>query len=174
MLKLLALLVMLSYTSLLAYEISIDSSSDIAEERADRKYTFKRDAQKKVVIDIESKLMWQDDSFAKSVKKSLVDAKQYCYNLTLASFTNWRLPSIKELQSIADISHSNPAIHKEFKNVISDYYISASPRLSDIDTILYMDFNQGHKYKGSRRGRGYIRCVRVHKQKHQKDNKFIK
>ena len=92
-----------------------------------------------------------------------MDAKNYCYKLTLATYTNWRLPSIEELEMIADISRSSPAINKEFKNVKSDFYISASPPLSDIDTIFYMDFKNGHKYEASRRGRGYVRCVRVNK-----------
>lgn len=154
----------LSYTALSSYEITIDSPSKIAEEKVKEKHIFKRDDAKEVVTDTQSIFMWQDDVDVKTIKKGLADAKNYCYKLTLGNFTNWRLPSIEELEMIADITRS-PAINKEFKNVKLDYYISASPRLSDIDTIFYMDFNQGHKYEASRRGKGYIRCVRVNKTK---------
>ena len=163
--KLLYLTLFLSYTTLFSYEITIDAPSTNMKEKAKKIHTFKRDNAKEIVIDADSKLVWQDDTEAKSIKKGLVDAKNYCYKLTLATYTNWRLPSIEELEMIADITHSNPAINKEFKNIKSDFYISASPRLSDIDTILYMDFSNGHKYEASRRGRGYVRCVRVNKEK---------
>ena len=165
-LKLIYLTLFLSYTTLFSYEITIDSPSPVAKEKVKKKHTFKRDNVKEIVIDTNSKLMWQDDTSAKTVKKGLMDAKNYCYKLTLATYTNWRLPSIEELEMIADITRSSPAINKEFKNVKSDFYISASPRLSDIDTILYMDFKNGHKYEASRRGKGYVRCVRVNKDKY--------
>lgn len=161
--KLFQLIVLLSYTALGSYEITIDTPSNIVKQKIEKKHIFKRDNVKEVVIDTDSRLIWQDDISSKTVRKSLMDAKNYCYKLTLANFTNWRLPSIEELEMIADISRSSPAINKEFKNVKSDFHISSSPRLSDIDTILYMDFNNGHKYEASRRGKGYVRCVRVNK-----------
>jgi len=39
------------------------------------------------------------------------DALNYAENLTLANNSNWRLPNIKELQSITDYSTSNPAVN---------------------------------------------------------------
>lgn len=163
--KLLQLILLLSYTTLFSYEITIDSPSKISKEKVLQKHVFKRDDAKEIVIDTDSKLVWQDDVSAKIVKKGLMQAKNYCYKLIHANFTNWRLPSIEELETIADITLSSPAINKNFKNVKSDFYISASPRLSDIDTILYMDFKGGHRYEASRKGRGYVRCVRVDKKK---------
>jgi len=154
--------------SLLAHDISIDSKAKYAKEKVKKMHEFVRDDTKSVVIDKNSIFMWQDDKSVKVVKKSLMDAKAYCYKLILGGFTNWRLPSIEELETIADSTKKSPAINENFKNTISDYYISASPRLSDIDTILYMDFSLGHRYEASRRGRGYIRCVRVTKKKSSK------
>ena len=163
--KLFQLILLLSYTALGSYEITIDTPSKIVKQKIEKKHIFKRDNVKEVVIDTDSRLIWQDDISSKTVRKGLADAKNHCYKLTLATYTNWRLPSIEELELITDPTHSAPAINKEFKNVKSDFYISASPRLSDIDTILYMDFSNGHKYEASRRGKGYVRCVRVNKTK---------
>ena len=164
--KLFFIIISLSYTLLLSYEISIDSfSSKKVQEKKEKKHIFKRDSTKEVVLDSSSYLMWQDNLSVKTLKRGLKDAKEYCYKLKLSNYTDWRLPSIEELKSIADITTKSPAINKAFKNVKSDFYISASPRLSDIDTIMYMDFKNGHKYEASRRGKGYVRCVRVDKKR---------
>ena len=71
-------------------------------------------------------LVWQDNSDAKNVQKDWSGAKGYCQNLTLEEKSDWRLPTIKELQSIVDIKKFNPAIKDGFKNVASNDYWSSS------------------------------------------------
>ncbi len=63
----------------------------------------------KVVNDLVTGLMWQqtidtdgDGDIDAGDKKSLSDSKTYCENLTLAGYTDWRLPNIKELYSLID------------------------------------------------------------------------
>ncbi|BDD12116.1 hypothetical protein FUAX_45480 (plasmid) [Fulvitalea axinellae] len=70
------------------------------------------------VSDLATGLMWQkaDDGVARNWK----DALSYSENLELASYTDWRLPNAKELQSIVDYSRSpqttdSPAINPIFK-----------------------------------------------------------
>ncbi len=60
------------------------------------------------VTDQNSGLIWQhrDDGIARDWRDSLA----YCEGLELAGQADWRLPNIKELQSIVDYSRNNPAI----------------------------------------------------------------
>ncbi len=155
----LLLIFLLSDVFLMAHEISLDSTLDVSP-KGQLKHTFKRDDLKNIVIDLNLKYMWQDNIDAKQIRKGLNDAKDYCHKLTLGNFIDWRLPTIEELETIIDHSNLTSVVNSQFKNVKSDYYISASPLLSDIDTISYMDFSQGIKYDGNRKGKAYVRCVR--------------
>ncbi len=53
------------------------------------------------------------------------DALQYCENLEFAGYTDWRLPNVRELQSIADYQRSNPAIDPVF-GAVSNWYWSST------------------------------------------------
>jgi Protein of unknown function (DUF1566) len=64
------------------------------------------------VTDLATGLMWQqsDDGIAKNWKDSLA----YAEDLTLAGYSDWRLPNARELQSILDYTRRNPAIDPIF------------------------------------------------------------
>ena len=69
------------------------------------------------ISDLATGLMWQktDDGIARNWEEALY----YAENLSLASFSDWRLPNAKELQSIVDYSRSpqttnSPAINPMF------------------------------------------------------------
>ena len=115
-----------------------------------------------ILNDSKTGLVWQDDSAAKNTKMNWAEAKRYCSDLSLAGHDDWRLPTIKELQSIVDISKYNPAIKKGFKNVsTSDFYWSSSVCVSDTKDAWLVRFKVGstlnHHDKTDER---YVRCVR--------------
>jgi len=64
------------------------------------------------VTDISTGLMWQQSSAP--VTYTWEQALSYCENLTLADYTDWRLPTIKELGSIVDHARIYPAINITF------------------------------------------------------------
>ncbi len=70
------------------------------------------DNQNGTVTDQASKLTWQqkDDGRTRDWKSAL----QYCQDLKLGGSENWRLPSVKELQSIVDYSRKYPALDTRF------------------------------------------------------------
>ena len=122
--------------------------------------TLIRDDNKDVVIDPKRNLMWQDNHESKTVQKNWQDAIHYCENLTFAGYSDWRLPGIVELESIADDTKYNPAIKIGFKNVTSDYYWSSSPNVSDSSNAWLVYFNFGNDSWGGKSTSYLVRCVR--------------
>jgi hypothetical protein len=68
-----------------------------------------------ILNDSKTGLTWQDNSAVKETKMTWQDTKSYCSELNLGGYSDWRLPNIKELQSIVDIRKYKPAIKKGFK-----------------------------------------------------------
>jgi len=114
-----------------------------------------------VYVDSATGLMWQDNSDAKSIKKDWEGAREYCANLELGRYSDWRLPNIKELQSIVDVSHYKPAIKRGFKNVnTSDYFWSSSVYVSDTKDAWVVYFKNGRTNYYNKTDENYVRCVR--------------
>lgn len=63
------------------------------------------------VTDNKTGIMWQQ---ADRGYMSWVSALSYCEGLSLGGFTDWRLPNIKELESITDDSKYNPALETTY------------------------------------------------------------
>ena len=106
-------------------------------------------------------LMWQDNSEAKNTKRDWEEALHYCAKLSLAGHSDWRLPNIKELQSIVDVGRYKPSIQKGFKNVsTSDYYWSSSVFVSDSKGAWIVYFKNGYTYRYDKSYEYYVRCVR--------------
>jgi hypothetical protein len=104
-------------------------------------------------------LQWQDDSASRTVKRSYSGAISYCEALSLSGYSDWRLPSIKELQSIVDIGRYKPAIKSSFKNIASKFYWSCSPFASASKHVAWgVSFRGGNTSNGS--SESYVRCVR--------------
>jgi hypothetical protein len=114
-----------------------------------------------VVTDSKLGLVWQDNSAAKSTKKKWKSAKKYCKNLSLADYSDWRLPSYEELLSIVDYDRYDPAIMPSFKNVnTSDYFWSSSVYVSGTNGAWVVYFKNGYASGYLKIGKGYVRCVR--------------
>jgi len=85
----------------------------------------------------------------------------YCNNLTLAGQSDWRLPTIKELASLADLSRYNPAIDPVFKiYTVSSYYWSSTTNAYYTDDAWYVYFSYGFDSYGNKSTSRYVRAVR--------------
>ncbi len=114
-----------------------------------------------VVVDTKLNLMWQDNSEAKRVEKKWKEAKNYCQNLSLAGYNDWRLPNYNELLTIADYDHYEPAIMPSFKNIASDIYWSSSEAVSSAKDAWKVIFSVGGTYGlGTKSLEYFVRCVR--------------
>ena len=133
---------------------------------------FSRDNRLGVVRDNIYKLMWQDDDLPDWMTYD--KAVGYCDDLIFAGYSDWRLPTLKEMLSITDDTRHNPAINKAFKNIA--YY-----KTNNKDEIFLEAYWSSTKYAGnshrvwsvrySKDGtlldiyipsdtRGFVRCVR--------------
>ena len=97
---------------------------------------FIRDDLSQIVTDSLKNLMWQDDDESKRVKKRWISLKSwyekdyfnttgdsatsYCKNLTLGKYSDWRLPTMSELKTIANLKESS------FKNIATKNYWSST------------------------------------------------
>ena len=77
----------------------------------------------------------------------------------------WRLPNIKELSTIADISRANPAIDsKAFPATPAGSVWSSSPEVDNPDFAWYVNFGDGYAHYDYDRGYAYhVRLVRSSK-----------
>jgi len=94
------------------------------------------------VTDKASGLMWQqqDDGVGRNWQDSLA----YCEGLELAGQTDWRLPNIKELQSIVDYTRHDPAIDP-VAFTLSDsegWFWSGTTHGDNITTAAYICFGK--------------------------------
>jgi len=88
-------------------------------------------------------------------------AKAYCADLDLWWYTDWRLPNIKELQSIADYSRYNPAIDtSKFTSTANNYYWSSTPYSYNTSDAWIVYFYRANSPNSSKTDSYYVRCIR--------------
>lgn len=115
-----------------------------------------------LVTDGKTGLSWQRD--ADSEMRSWNDADAYCRELTLAG-GGWRLPAYKEMLTLVDPTHSDPAVDtRAFPKTSAEAYWTASPCL---DSMGYrsVDFHAGSMNGNSAdpcssADQYFVRCVR--------------
>lgn len=108
-----------------------------------------------IYVDSAANFMWQDDESAKTVKLIWQDAMNYCENLNLAGYDDWRLPNVDELKSLF-IKKLN------LKNISEKSYWSGSlhNELSQASYVYFRNGNSGWSYKDDRY---LVRCIRENK-----------
>ncbi|MBF0352999.1 MAG: DUF1566 domain-containing protein [SAR324 cluster bacterium] len=111
------------------------------------------------VTDSWTQLVWQkeDDDTTRTWEQALT----YCEALVLGGQNDWRLPNIRELESLVDAATYSPAINSTyFPNTNSSNYWSSSSNAnysSDAWMVLFIGGSVGY---GNKSGTYYVRCVR--------------
>ncbi len=111
------------------------------------------------VTDTFTGLMWQkeDDGSGLTWEAAIT----YAQDLSLAGFEDWRLPNIKELDSITDLSAYNPAIDPIFSGTKPSGYWSSTAIVNNPDNPWAVNFyNGGDIYNINEASEYYVRSVR--------------
>jgi hypothetical protein len=90
------------------------------------------------ITDTDTKLQWQD---AKIMPSSRADkAMKYCNNLILAGKNDWRLPTLKELETIVNGSYINRKAKFKFDNF---YLWSSTEYDENTNQVFLIKFDNG-------------------------------
>ena len=110
------------------------------------------------VTDTSTELMWQK---ASSSNKTWEQALAYCEGLSFGGYTDWRLPTVKELQSLADYSRYYPAINiTYFPDTAASWYWSSTTYVYYTYYAWYVHFANGYVPNPNKYYAGYVRAVR--------------
>jgi hypothetical protein len=115
---------------------------------------------RRFVVDHSTGLMWaREDTGANLTWK---DAHKVCADLRLGGFSDWRLPTVRELLTLVDYERHSPAIDKDaFPTCKTSWYWTATPLASSPgDYAWFVDFDFGDALCGRQDGEGLVRAVR--------------
>jgi hypothetical protein len=111
-------------------------------------------------IDKESSLYWYNPDESMTEELTWHDAKLYCEDLEYDGYNDWRLPTVRELYTLVDVTKRDPAIKKGLKFTQMDYYWSATTSASNSSKKWCVDFKSGYVKTFHESNDYYIRCVR--------------
>ena len=118
-------------------------------------------AETTIVKDPTTNLMWEDTPHVKEMKIRQPRAAEYCNELKIGGFEDWRLPTIHELLTIIDYKRLSPAILKEFTYVAEESFYWSKTHVADADDEFWgVNFKRGASSKASEYYDRYGRCVR--------------
>ncbi len=111
------------------------------------------------VSDGHTGLTWQQAEVTSTL--TWEGALNYCENLALGNQTDWRVPNIKELRSISDVAHLNPAIDTTyFPAAQAARYWSSTTQFGHAEAAWFADFMDGRTSYEVKTSALLVRCVR--------------
>lgn len=95
-----------------------------------------------VVVDSMTSLLWLQ--LPDTASKTWEEALNFAQNFTIDEYSDWRLPNIKELQTINSLNYSSPSIDRStFPGISTTQYWSSTTTPNQIDKAWYLDTKFG-------------------------------
>ena len=110
-----------------------------------------------IVKDKNTGLFWESQNEAWT--KTWEQAKTYCETLDKWWKTNWRLPTIGELEWLVDFSRYSPAINTNYFTVELDSYWSSVTAADYSNGAWCLNFYNGETYRQLKSSNSYVLCV---------------
>jgi formylglycine-generating enzyme required for sulfatase activity len=110
-------------------------------------------------VDPKTGLEWQCRSAG---EMSWNEAKEYAQWLSLGDKSDWRLPSLSELESLLDRSRYRPVIREEVPFRDERSYWSSTTFEEDTSTAWIVMFEGAYVLSYYKMNRYHVRCVRGH------------
>lgn len=133
---------------------------------------LQRDEISETVYDKSTNLVWQDNK-SEEIVLDWNDAVDYCNELSLAEYEDWRLPSIEELETIVD--HKYHYIKKGLLNYQRREGYWSNTRVVQTESLyawsLLDGFRSSPKYK--KESRHHVRCVRGTKLEDKENSDYV-
>jgi hypothetical protein len=111
------------------------------------------------VTDTCTALMWQKATVRDAY--TWQQALQHCEDLGLADYDDWRLPNVKELQSIVDYGRSDPAIDPVFDSLPESWWWSSTTAALAPSSAWIVGFHEGFVGNTPKGNVRYVRAVRA-------------
>ena len=117
------------------------------------------------ITDNATGLMWAKDGNGAGCNNGATltwnNAIDWAEGLTFATYSDWRLPNVKELQSIVDYGRVSPAIDPVFTNTQSNFYWSSTTYAGFSGLAWVVNFSSGNVDLDSKGSTYYVRAVRA-------------
>lgn len=114
------------------------------------------------IADNKTLLVWQ--KIPNSVAMSWEAALHYAESLVLGNDSNWRLPNIKELQSLNDELHVNPSVNPSFFNNLGvRKYWSSTTQQNQVANAWFWNTQYGITTYEAKSNSNFVICVRTPK-----------
>ena len=116
-----------------------------------------RKTKKGHILDTETGLVWHKEQSGSPL--TFEQAKKHCVSLG----NGWRLPTIKEFQTILDYDRSTPALPEAFSSVVSNYYWSSTTYVVSTDYAWNVNLYYGGVYFDNKTNNYYVWAVKEKK-----------
>jgi hypothetical protein len=106
------------------------------------------------ITDMATGLMWVKDGTGVGCNNGVStlwdNAIDFCNNLNFAGHTDWRLPNVRELASIAVYGREQPAIDPLFTHTDNVFHWTSTSYIGDNGNAWYVNFIFGWVYIGTK------------------------